>query len=231
MTKHHQARICFFALTLVTIVFSTIMAAKSEAIAPLPFEPPLVVVMLGDSLTAGYGLDPEEALPVRLEEALRAEGYNIEIRNAGLSGDTTAGGADRIDWSVDEDVAAVLVALGANDLLRAIDPNETEQNLDSIIRQLQAHDVKILLAGMLALPNYGAEYVDAFNAIYPRLASRYDIPLFPFLLEGVTTTPELLQEDGLHPNEAGVRVIVNGLKPFIAHTLFPQENAPSPSAQ
>jgi len=211
----------FLTLLLLLAIHSRPVAWAEAAPFPAASTKPLVLVMLGDSLTAGYGLQPRQALPVRLEAALRAQGDDIEIRNAGVSGDTTAGGAARIDWSVGPDVDAVLVALGGNDLLRAIAPEETEKNLDSIIRQLQVHHVKILLAGMVALPNYGAEYVDAFNAIYPRLAARYDIPLYPFLLDGVATRPDLLQADGLHPNQKGVNVIVQGLGPFIAQALFP----------
>ncbi len=228
MRRLHKDLIFFVALTLVAIIIQTSAQAEEEH-AALAIKPPLVLVMLGDSLTAGFGLAPEEALPVRLEQALQAQGYDIEIRNAGLSGDTTAGGAERIDWSVGPDVDAVLVGLGANDLLRAIAPEETEQNLESIIRQLQAHGVTILMAGMVALPNYGADYVEDFNAIYPRLSARYDIPLFPFLLDGVATQPDLLQEDGLHPNEAGVSVIVRALSPFISHALF-QQKTPAPPA-
>ncbi len=186
---------------------------------------PVVLVMLGDSLTAGFGLAPQEALPVRLEQALRAQGYAIEIRNAGLSGDTTAGGAERLAWSLDDDVDAVLVELGGNDLLRAIPPAETRRNLDAILSRLQARGVTILLAGMLALPNYGPEYGAEFNAIYPDLARRYDVPLYPFILDGVADHPELLQEDGIHPNAAGVEVIARRLAPFITAALFTERPA------
>ncbi len=188
---------------------------------------PVVVVMLGDSLTAGYGLDEGQALPAKLEECLRGRGYNIEIRNAGISGDTTAGGRERIEWSVGDDVDAVFVALGGNDTLRGIPPAETKKNLDAIITQLKKLDVQILLAGMLALPNYGPEYAAEFNAIYPTVAQRHDVSLYPFLLDGVAGNPAFNQDDGIHPNEAGVAVIVENMAAFLVSMLF--EDAPDVS--
>ena len=184
---------------------------------------PVILVVLGDSITAGYGLPEAEALPVKLEQALRHQGFNIEIRNAGISGDTTAGGRERIEWSVGNDADAVLVALGGNDVLRAIPPEETKKNLDSIIAQLRARNITILLTGMLALPNYGPEFGEEFNNIYPQLAEKYAVPLYPFLLGGVAADPALNQADGIHPNKAGVAVMVGRLGPFITSTLFAEQ--------
>ena len=201
------------------IILAGLVLARAEGPAP-------VVVMLGDSLTAGYGLEGDQALPFKLEETLRKQGYDIEIRNSGISGDTTAGGRERIEWSIGEDADAVIVALGGNDTLRAIPPTETEKNLDSIITQLKELDVQIVLAGMLALPNYGPEYGAEFNAIYPALAKRHHIPLYPFLLDGVAGDPDLNQADGIHPNEAGVAVIVEELAPYLASLLFNEPPSP-----
>ncbi len=184
-----------------------------------------ILVMLGDSITAGYGLEEAEALPVKLEEKLRHDGFKITIRNAGISGDTTAGGRERIDWSVDQDVDAVLVALGGNDVLRAIPPEETEKNLESIIIQLRQRNIAVLLTGMLALPNYGPEFGEEFNGIYPHLAEKYSVPLYPFLLDGVATDPAYNQADGIHPNETGVAIIVDRLATFIASALALEPSA------
>ncbi len=183
-------------------------------------EEPMVLVMLGDSLTAGYGLEEDQALPVKLEETLREQGYVVEIRNAGISGDTTAGGRERIAWSVAEDVDVVVVALGGNDTLRGIPPTETQKNLESIVTQLKKRKVDIVLAGMLALPNYGPEYGEEFNAIYPALAERHGVPLYPFLLDGVAGDPSLNQADGIHPNEAGVAIIVKKMASYLTSLLF-----------
>ncbi|TDI64491.1 MAG: arylesterase [Alphaproteobacteria bacterium] len=204
--------------------FALLLCFWATSWSPVEADPeanggPLILVVLGDSITAGYGLAEAEALPVKLEQKLRHDGFKITIRNAGISGDTTAGGRERIDWSVAQDVDAVLVALGGNDVLRAIPPEETEKNLKSIITQLRQRNIAVLLAGMLALPNYGPEFGEEFNGIYTRLAEEFDVPLYPFLLDGVATDPAYNQADGIHPNEAGVAIIVDRLGAFIASAL------------
>lgn len=179
------------------------------------------VVMVGDSLTAGFGLAAADALPVRLEAALRAEGRNVAIVNAGVSGDTTKDALGRFDWAISDKPNAVLIALGGNDLLRGVAPAETEKNLRAMIEAAKEKGVKVALAGMKAPGNYGAEYRAAFNAIYPRLAAAYEIPLYPFLLDGVATDAALNQKDGIHPNPKGVATIVSRLAPFVAALSTP----------
>jgi acyl-CoA thioesterase I len=168
----------------------------------------LRIVALGDSLTAGYGLDAEDSFPAVLEAELRQRGHDVTVINAGVSGDTTRGGLERLDWAVPDGTDAVIVELGANDALRGIEPGATRANLDSIVAQLVERDIAVLLAGMQAPPNLGDDYAAAFNAIYPDLAERYDILLYPFFLDGVAAEPRLNQPDGMHPTAAGVKVIV-----------------------
>ncbi len=176
---------------------------------------PLKIVALGDSLTAGYGLGGNEAFPVRLQRALAAKGIAAEIANAGVSGDTASGGLARLDWSVPEGTEAVIVELGANDALRGIDPKVTRGALDALLRRLGERHVAVLLCGMVAPRNLGAEYGAAFNAIYPDLAKVYGAILYPFFLDGVATDPKLNQRDGLHPTAAGVDVIVERILPAV----------------
>jgi acyl-CoA thioesterase I len=166
------------------------------------------IVALGDSLTAGYGLDAEDSFPVRLEAELKRRGHDVDVINAGVSGDTTRGGLERLDWAVPEGTDAVIVELGANDALRGVDPEATRTNLDRIIAELVERDIAVLLAGMQAPPNLGDDYAAAFNAIYPDLAERYDVVFYPFFLEGVAAERHLNQADGMHPNAAGVAAIV-----------------------
>ena len=166
------------------------------------------IVALGDSLTAGYGLDADSSFPVVLEAELRERGHDVEVSNAGVSGDTTRGGLERLDWAVPDGTDAVILELGANDALRGIEPGATRANLESIVERLVERDIPVLLAGMQAPPNLGEEYAAEFNAIYPDLAERYDVQLYPFFLEGVAAERELNQSDGMHPNQAGVEEIV-----------------------
>ena len=166
------------------------------------------IVALGDSLTAGYGLDAEDSFPAVLETELRARGHDVEVVNAGVSGDTTRGGLERLDWSVPEGTDAVILELGANDALRGIEPAATRANLESIVEQLVARDIAVLLAGMQAPPNLGDDYAAAFNSIYPDLAGPSGVLLYPFFLAGVAAERHLNQSDGMHPNEAGVQAIV-----------------------
>jgi acyl-CoA thioesterase-1 len=179
------------------------------------------ILAFGDSLTAGYNLPPADAFPVKLEAALRAKGYAVQVINAGVSGDTTAGGRARLDWALADQPDYAIVELGANDALRGLDPAQAFSNLDAILGQLDAHHVKILLAGMLAPPNLGSDYGRTFNAIYPKLRSKWHVPLYPFFLDGVSLHPELTQADGLHPNTQGVARIVSGILPSVEALLGP----------
>ncbi len=174
------------------------------------------IIMLGDSLTAGYGLEEKYSLPSQLEKALRKDNLNISVINAGVSGDTSKGGLERLEWTLVDKVGILAIALGANDGLRGVSPDFTKDNLEKIIiqaREIQP-DIKILLIGMLAPPNLGAEYSKKFNIIYSKLAEKYKIPLYPFLLDGVVTNKELNQADGIHPNNDGVKIIVEKILPF-----------------
>ena len=175
----------------------------------------LRILMLGDSLTAGYGLASRDALPARLEAALRDRGLDARVIDAGVSGDTTAGGLARLDWALADRPHAVIVALGANDALRAIDPAVARSNLDRLLAALYERSLPVLLAGMLAPRNLGPEYGARFDAIYPELAERHGALLYPFLLDGVATVAALNQADGLHPNKAGVEVIVERILPSV----------------
>jgi acyl-CoA thioesterase-1 len=180
---------------------------------------PIRILALGDSLTAGYGLPPEDAFTAQLERALQDRGYDVEVLDAGVSGDTTAGGLARLDWALADDPDMVLVELGANDALRGIDPAEARRNLAAILERLNAEGLPTLLAGMYAPRNYGADYAEAFDAIYPALAEEYDVHLYPFFLEGVATDPDLNQADRIHPNAAGVEVIVDNITPYVVEVI------------
>jgi acyl-CoA thioesterase-1 len=179
------------------------------------------MVVLGDSLSAGLGLSVSAAFPVRLQKALKAKGIEVNMINAGVSGDTTSGGRDRLDWSVPEGTEAVILELGANDALRGIDPKVTRAALTEILTRLQARKVAVLLCGMLAPPNYGADYSAKFNAIYPDLAKTFQVPLYPFFLEGVASEAKLNQPDGLHPTAEGIDLIVKNILPAVEAFLGP----------
>jgi len=185
------------------------------AMAQTAIDAPLKLAVLGDSLTAGYGLPASAAFPVRLQQALKEKGVAVEIVNAGVSGDTASGGRDRLDWSIPEGTQAVIVELGANDMLRGIEPKVTRAALDAIIQRLKARGIKVLLCGMYAAPNLGEPYGKAFNSIYPELAAKYGVALYPFFLDGVVDNAELKQADGLHPTAAGVDVIVQRILPAV----------------
>ncbi len=173
------------------------------------------ILALGDSLTAGYGLDDLTlAFPARLESALRASGYAVDVIDAGISGDTTSGGRSRLDWSLAGRPDAVIVELGANDGLRAIDPGVTYDNLNAILGRLQDLNIPVLLTGMMAPPNLGRDYGDQFYGAYETLAADYDVVFYPFFLDGVAGDPALNQADRIHPNETGVDIIVGKIKPF-----------------
>jgi acyl-CoA thioesterase I len=176
---------------------------------------PVKIVALGDSLTAGFGLAPDEAFPKRLEAALKAKGFDVEIINAGVSGDTASGGLARLDWSVPAGTEAVIVELGANDAMRGTDPEITRKALDEILRRLDERRIQVLLTGMMAPPNLGGEYVAAFDSIFPKLIAGRDVVFYPFFLEGVVTDRVLNQQDGLHPNAKGVDIIVSRILPKV----------------
>ena len=191
------------------------LALAATGLAPETRAETLRILMLGDSLTAGYGLASRDGLPSRLEAALRARGLDVRVIDAGVSGDTTAGGLARLEWALADRPQAVIVALGANDALRAIDPAVARSNLDRLLTALGERGLPVLLAGMLAPRNLGPEYGARFDAIYPELAERHGALLYPFLLDGVATVAALNQADGLHPNEAGVEVIVERMLPSV----------------
>ncbi len=199
--------------------FATVLLAALSlclATGPLTAGPkPIQLVVLGDSLSAGYLLPQDAAFPQVLEKALAADGIPVDIGNAGVSGDTASGGLERLDWAVPEGTQAVLVELGANDMLRGVDPVRTREALDQIIVRLKGRGIKVMLAGMLASPSLGRDYGDRFNAIYPELAARHAIPLYPFFLEKIAGDPALNLIDGLHPNRAGVETIVRTILPAV----------------
>ena len=187
--------------------------------------PPLRILAFGDSLTAGYGLNnPADAFPAQLERALKAKGHNISVIQGGISGDTTTGGRTRLDWSLASKPDAVILELGANDALRAIDPKLTADNLSFIVKRLGEAQVPVLLAGMMAPPNLGRDYSDRFNKIFPTLAKESGALLYPFFLDGVAAIPELNQGDRIHPTAKGVAIIVERILPM-AEKLVAQAEA------
>jgi acyl-CoA thioesterase-1 len=194
-------------------------AAPAESATPR-------VLALGDSLTAGYGLALPDAFPTRLAARLKHDGVTVDIVNAGVSGDTSAGGLARLDWALADHPDFVLVELGANDALRGIEPQVTYDNLDKILARLKAAGVKALLLGMRAPANWGGDYQRAFDAIYPRLAAKYGVPLYPFFLEGVALDPALNQADGLHPNPKGVAVLVERIAPYVERLVASGDAVP-----
>jgi len=200
------------ALLLCTVCF----AGAAEA------DPPVRILAFGDSLTAGYGLAPEDAFPAKLQARLKADGFDAVVLNGGFSGDTTAGGRSRIKWSLKDKPQYAIVELGANDALRGIAPAVAEANLDNILARFRDAHVKVLLAGMRAPSNWGTQYETQFNAIYPQLAKKYGVPLYPFFLDGVVLDPALNQGDGLHPTARGVDVIVARIAPAVERLIGPR---------
>jgi acyl-CoA thioesterase-1 len=205
-----------FNSLLALLVLSLVSAPISQARAQTA---PVKIVVLGDSLAAGLGVKPEQSFPARLEAALKAQGRNVVIVNQGVSGDTTAGGVDRLDWLLGDKPDIVLVELGANDALRGLDPALTERNLAIMIEKLKGAGVTVWLAGMMAPRNFGADYVTQFDALYKRVADKYQVPLYPFILDGVAQDPALNQPDGLHPNVQGAQIIADRLLPFAIRNL------------
>jgi acyl-CoA thioesterase-1 len=184
------------------------------SLSPVTAEPHQIVGF-GDSLMAGYGLNPGESFPEKLEKALRAKGHDVVIANAGVSGDTTSGGLARLDWSVPDGTDLVILELGANDMLRGVSPKITEKNLDEMIARLKARNIAILLAGMRAAPNLGPDYAAAFDGLYARLAEKHGVPLYQFFLDGVAADRSFLLEDGMHPNAAGIDRMVERFLPAV----------------
>ncbi|MGH6835763.1 MAG: arylesterase [Methylocella sp.] len=195
------------ALLLEALVGPARPAAKETA--------PLKIIAFGDSLVAGLGLAADAAFPAVLEKTLRAEGYHVRIVNAGVSGDTASGGQARLDWALADGADGVILELGANDMLRGVDPAVTKAALDAILGELKARNIKVLIAGMKAASSLGQDYKTRFDAIYPALAKKYDAPLYPFFLEGVAGEPALKLGDGVHPNPAGVERIVKSILPDV----------------
>lgn len=193
-------------LALIATIFLLVVPAAAA---------PVTVLVLGDSLTAGLGLAPNEAFPVKLEAALRAKGQDVKIINAGVSGDTIADGLARLDWSLDASVSAVIVELGANDALRGLPVPQAEQALDNLLTNLDQHHLPVLIAGMRAPPNLGPDYAAAFDPMYPRLAQKHGALLYPFFLDGVAAEPALNQADGMHPNPKGVDIVVARMLPSV----------------
>lgn len=209
---------------LLPLAFVLTLTLAMIAISNAQDESDITILAFGDSLIAGYGLEAEYSFPSRLEAALRARGFSVRVINAGLSGDTTGGGLDRLDWVLSEEIEAVILELGANDALRGLSPQQAKKNLAAMIEKLQTHDLPILLAGMRAPLNLGIKYISAFDAIYPELARQYGVPLYPFFLEGVALRPHLNLPDGLHPNPEGVDRIVENILPHVEN-LFAEAKA------
>jgi acyl-CoA thioesterase I len=205
-----------------TIIFAC-AAVLVAVIAPLPAahaqNNPIRLVALGDSLSAGYNLPQEAAFPVALERALKAKGYRVEVANAGVSGDTSSGGLDRLDWSVPDGTDGVILELGANDMLRGLDPAGTRKNIEAIVERLKSRDIPVMLAGMYASRNLGPEYVQKFDGIYPDIAKKHDLVLYPFFLDGVAGDRSLNLPDGMHPTAKGVEIIVERILPSVESFL------------
>lgn len=196
------------------ILFLTLCGAISSARAET-----FTVVGFGDSLMAGFGLGPGEGFTDKLQAALRAKGLDVSVANAGVSGDTSSGGLSRLDWSVPDGTKLVILELGANDMLRGVSPSITEKNLDDMLAKLKARNIAVLLAGMRAAPNLGADYQTVFDAIYPKLAAKYDVPLYPFFLDRVAGESGFQLDDGLHPNAKGVDRMVERILPTVEKAI------------
>jgi acyl-CoA thioesterase-1 len=192
-----------------------VLAGVMMPLGAVAADRPVKIVAFGDSLTAGYNLPGSAAFPAKLEKALKAKGVTVEIANAGVSGDTASGGLARLDWSVPDGTEAVIVELGANDMLRGTDPAITRNALEEIVRRLTERGIPVLLAGMRAIPNLGVDYVAGFETIYPDLAKKYDLLAYPFFLDGIAGDAKFNQRDGLHPTAGGVDRIVAGILPKV----------------
>jgi acyl-CoA thioesterase I len=196
------------------VLFLGICGAISSARAE-----PFTIVGFGDSLMAGFGLGPDEGFTRKLEAALRAKGHDVTVANAGVSGDTSSGGLSRLDWSVPDGTQLVILELGANDMLRGVSPDITQKNLDAMLAKLKQRNIAVLLAGMRAVPNLGADYQNGFDAIFPKLAEKHGVPLYPFFLDGVAGEPAMQLEDGLHPNAKGIDRMVERILPDVEKAI------------
>lgn len=210
-------------LGLLLLGMEPVFAQTSAAVETRPIK----VVMLGDSLTAGHGLAGSDAFPAKLQKALKTKGIEVDMINAGVSGDTSSGGRDRLDWSVPEGTQVVIVELGANDALRGTDPAITRAALTDIVTRLKTRGIAVLLCGMLAPPNYGSDYAARFNSIFPDLAQSAGVPLYPFFLDGVATNAKLNQADGMHPTAEGVDIMVKNILPTVEAFLRAISRHPS----
>jgi acyl-CoA thioesterase-1 len=205
----------------IAVIFGVMVSSVGRAAAE-PARPPISIVALGDSLTAGLGLPADASFPAKLRRALTAKSFKVTVANAGVSGDTAEGGLARLDWSVPDGTDAVILELGANDMLRGLDPKLTRQSIDTIVHRLTDRGIVVLICGMRAAPNLGAEYEHAFNPIFGDVAEAYasrNVTFYPFFLDGVAGVPELNQNDGLHPNAAGVDVIVTHILPKVVDLI------------
>ena len=200
-----------FKLSLRAFVAAGLLFLSGMIAAAEPYR----IVGFGDSLMAGFGLNPGEGFTEKLQAALKARGRDVEVINAGVSGDTTSGGLSRLDWSVPDGTRLVILELGANDMLRAVTPDITEKNLDAMLAKLKDRKIPVLLAGMRAAPNLGADYQARFDAIYPRLAEKYGTALYPFFLDGVAGDSKLVLEDGMHPSAKGIDIMVERILPML----------------
>jgi acyl-CoA thioesterase I len=205
-------------MVLRVLLCNCLLAVLVVSAAAIPARP-IRIVVLGDSLVAGFQLKAADAFPAQLERALKARGHNVDIINAGVSGDTTAGGLERLKWAVPEATDAVILELGANDALRGLDPARARANLEKIILELKGSGMEVLLAGMLAPRNLGPNYSSAFDAIYPELASKHALLLYPFFLDGIAFEAKLNLGDGIHPNGSGVAEITRRIVPHVEQLI------------
>ena len=208
------------------MIFASMLAAAGlvfGAAGPAAADPPVEVIAFGDSLTAGFGIGQEKAYPALLQRMFQAKGHAVRMINAGVSGDTTAGGLSRLAWTLEgvPKARAAILALGANDMLRGMSPEQAEANLDAMLVAFKAKGIRVLLCGMIASANLGPDYKRRFDAIYPRLAAKHQVALYPFLLAGVAQNPALNQSDGTHPNPEGARLIAKNLFPMVMELVKP----------
>lgn len=221
----------FLAACLAVVGLAETSAMRISALHAQTATDTVTIVALGDSLTAGYMLQPSESFPAQLEVALRAKGHKVQIVNAGVSGDTSTGGLDRLAWTLQPLPDGVIVELGANDALRGTDPKRTRENLDQIVAKLKSSNIPVLLAGMKAPGNWGADYQRTFDAIYPDLAAKYGVALYPFFLDGVALDPKLVLPDGLHPTAAGIAEVVRRILPQVEALVLQAAQRKTAAAQ